>query len=62
MTILDFVGYFYGLLMFSINWLCYIMSGVCSFSVWRFVGKRRENSVFRVCMVLHGDIMVWVDC
>ena len=27
------------------------MSGVRSFTVWRFVEKRRENSVFRVCMV-----------
>ena len=35
------------------------MSGVRSFTVLRFVGKRRENYVFRVCMVLHEDIMVW---
>ena len=45
--------------MFSMDWLGYIVSGVRSFSVWRFVEKRRENSVFRACMVLHGDIMVW---
>ena len=45
--------------MFSMDWLGYIVSGVHSFTVWRFVGKRRENSVFRVCMVLHGEIMVW---
>ena len=24
------------------------MSGVCSFTVWRFVGKRRDNYMFRV--------------
>ena len=41
------------------DWLGYIVSGVRSFTVWRFVGKRRENSVFRVCMVFHRDIMVW---
>ena len=29
-----------------------------TFTVWQFVGKRRENSAFEVCMVLHGDIMV----
>ena len=29
-----------------------------TFTVWQFVGKRRENSAFGVCMVLHGDIMV----
>ena len=51
-------GYFYCFMMFSVYWLGYKVSGVRSFTVWRFVGKRRENSVFRVCMVLHGDIMV----
>ena len=28
------------------------------FTVWQFVGKRRENSPFGVCMVSRGDIMV----
>ena len=44
--------------MFSMDWLGYIVSGVRSFTVWQFVGKSRENPVFRVCMVFHGDIMV----
>ena len=45
--------------MFSMDWLVSIVSGVRSFTVWRFVGKRRENSMFRVYMVLHGGITVW---
>ena len=27
-------------------------------TIWQFVGKRRENSAFGVCMVLHRDVMV----
>ena len=38
--------------------LGYRGSGVRTFTVWQFVEKRRENSAFGVCMVLHGDIMV----
>ena len=32
------------------------------FTVWQIVGKRRENSAFGVCMVLHGNVMVQVVC
>ena len=27
-----------------------------TFTVWQFVGKRRENYAFGVCMFFHGDI------
>ena len=29
-----------------------------TFTVGKFIGKRRENSAFGVCMVLNGDIKV----
>ena len=46
-------------MMFSLYWLGYRGSGVRTFTVWQFVGKRRENSAFGVCMVLHEDIIVY---
>ena len=49
---LGFTNVFNGLVRLDSEWSAW-------FSVWRFVGKRRENSVFRLCMVLHGDIIVW---
>ena len=51
-------GYFYGFMMLSLYCLGYKWSVVCTFTVWQIIGKRRDNSAFGVCMILHGDIMV----
>ena len=50
---LGFTNVFNGLVRLDREW-----SGVRSFTIWRLVGKRRENFAFGVYMVLHEDIMV----